>query len=194
MSDGLVLGRRRLASLATVIALTMAVTIVGSASAGSTPVRVKSAEKYALNLLNCTRTGGWVRENGTCAARGSGKHSSWRAPLRRHRVLGSKVAWPWAKALVIADVCGHVIPGKAPLTKRMWRSGFRGGYWGENVGCSWGGSPKDAVLMTHRMMQAEKPYRGGHWRNIKNGRFKIVGIGVATRNGRTMVVWDFYGR
>jgi len=187
-------GLGRIASVATVAALAMAVTAIGPATADTAPVRVKAAEKYALNLLNCTRTGGWVSKDGTCRGRGSGKHSSWRAPLKRHRVLSSRVSWPWAKALVAANVCGHVIPGKAPLTRRLSRSGFGGGYWGENVGCSWGGSPTDAVLMAHRMMQAEKSYGGAHWRNIKNARFKVTGVGVATRHGRTMVVWDFYGR
>ena len=43
-------------------------------------------------------------------------------------------------------------------------------------------------------MQAEKRYRGGHWKNIKNRDFKSVGIGVATGEGRVMVVWDFYGQ
>jgi len=44
------------------------------------------------------------------------------------------------------------------------------------------------------MMQAEKSYNGGHWKNMKNGAFKSVGIGVATSGSTTMVVYDFYGR
>ena len=50
------------------------------------------------------------------------------------------------------------------------------------------------MLATHRGMQAEKSYGGGHWKNMKNKRFKSVGIGVAKKNGRIMVVYDFYGK
>ncbi len=43
-------------------------------------------------------------------------------------------------------------------------------------------------------MQAEQPSGGGHWQNMKNAGYKSVGIGVATGNGTTMVVYDFYGK
>ena len=42
--------------------------------------------------------------------------------------------------------------------------------------------------------KAEKADKGGHWKNIKNVGYKSVGIGVATRDGRTVVVYDFYGK
>ena len=155
-----------------------------------------AAEKPTpCSLLNCTRTGGFVTKAGTCIGRGSGKYSAKRPALRLHKNISQKVAWPWARAMAVNDVCGHVIPGKPSLAQRMRRQGFRYWYYGENVGCGWStGDAKAVVLATHRMMQAEKKYRGGHWKNIKNRGYKSVGIGVARGNGRVMVVWDFYGK
>jgi hypothetical protein len=187
------LGRTGL--LASVTALLLALSTIGPAAASDPVKRVWSAEKYALSLLNCTRTGGWVTAQGTCIDRGTGKHSAYRKPLPRHKGISKKVAWPWARALVKHDVCGHSISGKPELAKRMSSNGFSYGYYGENVGCGWGfGDAKDVVLMTHRAFQAEKADKGGHWKNIKNVGYKSVGIGVATRDGRTMVVYDFYGK
>ena len=95
----------------------------------------------------------------------------------------------------VYSVCDHAIAGKPELAQRMRSKGFRYWSYGENVGCMWQtGDAMATVLAVHRMMQAEKADRGGHWRNIKNPGFKSVGIGVATGNGRVMVVWDFYGK
>jgi hypothetical protein len=186
--------RLRIASLAASLALLMAVAAVGPATA-ATPSRVGDAERYALSLLNCTRTGGWVKPDGSCKDRGTGKHSGYRKPLPLHRGISTEVAWPWARAMVEADVCGHYIAGKPDLSRRMDLAGFGYHYYGENVGCGWGGgAPEQVVLASHLAMQAEKRSRGGHWLNIKNAGYRSVGIGVATRNGTTMVVWDFYGK
>jgi hypothetical protein len=177
----------------TVAAMLLALVVAGPAGA-STVTRAPAAEKYAQSLLNCTRTGGFVTKSGACLARGSGKYSVKRPPLRLHRNISLKVAWPWARAMNAYNVCDHVIPGKPRLAQRMRSKGFRYWYYGENVGCVWQtNDAKAAVLAVHRMMQAEKRYRGGHWRNIKEKGFRSVGVGVATGNGRVMVVWDFYG-
>ncbi len=172
----------------------LALVAVGPTSAGSVK-RDPGAEAYALQLLNCTRTGGFVRANGTCAGRGSGKYSVKRRPLRMHRNIRATVAWPWARTMVVHDACAHAITGKPNLTRRLRSRGFRAGTYGENVGCGWGsGDTRAIVLATHRAMQAEKKANGGHWQNIKNPAYKSVGIGVAKGNGRVMVVWDFYSR
>jgi hypothetical protein len=185
-----------MSSSAIAVALTLVLAAVSAVGAADTGVaRVYSAEKYALSLLNCTRTGGWVKADGSCVARGSGKYSAYRKPLRRHKGISRKVAWPWARTMVQYGVCDHTIAGKPSLVQRMRRKGFRYHYYGENLGCGWGSSDVHAiVLMTHRSMQAEKSWRGGHWRNIKDRGFKSVGIGVAHGQGRTMVVYDFYGK
>jgi hypothetical protein len=189
-------GLTRTLSLATVVALLLALVAIGPAAAGTSGVtRLPGAEKYAHSLLNCTRTGGFVRANGSCAGRGSGKYSTYRKPLRLHKNISLKVAWPWARTMVQKNVCAHVIPGKPSLAQRMRNRGFRYYMYGENVGCGWGtGDAKAVVLATHRAMQAEKASRGGHWKNIKKAGYKSVGIGVASGQGRIMVVWDFYGK
>ncbi len=188
-------GRARIGSLALALSLALSVSAFGPAAADISIARAFSAEKYALSLLNCTRTGGWVQVDGTCADRGSGKHSAYRKPLPRHRGISKQVAWPWARAMVNHEVCGHVIAGKPELGRRLASKGFRYQYFGENVGCGWGhGETQDVILATHRAMQAEKSSGGGHWKNIKNAGYKSVGIGVATRDGVTMVVYDFYGK
>jgi hypothetical protein len=188
------IARFRLAPLAAALALLMVMSAVAPASAAA-PKRVWSAEKYALSLLNCTRTGGWVTAEGTCDGRGSGTYSALRPALKRSKGLSRKVAWPWARALTAAEACAHALPGKRVLSKRLSYKGYRHGYFGENIGCGWGGSsPKQVVLSTHRAMQAEKSDNGGHWANMKNAGYKSVGIGVATRGGRTTVVYDFYGK
>lgn len=179
---------------ATVVAMLLALVAVSPAAAGSV-TRVPDAEKYAHSLLNCTRTGGFVTRAGTCVGRGSGKYSAKRLPVRLHKNISQKVAWPWARTMNVYDKCDHVIAGKPQLAQRMRSKGFRYWYYGENVGCMSGtGDAKAVVLLVHRLMQAEKQARGGHWQNIKNSRFKSVGIGVAMGNGRVMVVWDFYGK
>jgi hypothetical protein len=186
--------RTRLTALATVVALMATLVATLPAAAGDT-VRAKTAERYALSLLNCTRTGGKVTSAGSCLGRGSGTYSAYRQPLRLHKGISDKVAWPWARALAVNDVCGHSIAGKPSLAQRLSRKGYRYPYYGENVGCgTTTASPGTVVLYTHRLMQAEQKYGGGHWKNIKNPDFKSVGIGVARYGSRTRVVYEFYGK
>lgn len=192
------MNRHRVRSVvpALVLGLLLGVAVVApTAAASDGPVRVGGAEKYAHKLLNCTRSGGWVTAAGRCKARGSGKFSPKRAPLKRSQGISNKVAWPWARSLTAAQACAHVLPGEPELSGRLALKGFTYGLHGENVGCGWGGgAPKQVVLSTHRAMQAEKSNGGGHWRNMKYARYKSVGIGVANHNGRTTVVYDFYGK
>ena len=158
------------------------------------PGRDVEAERLGLRLLNCTRTGGWVRVDGTCKGRATGTYSPYLRPLRLHDGISSLVAFGWASELVKAKVCGHVIPGQPDLQVRLASAGFLDASFGENVGCWWSDMPpRDVVIAVHRLMQAEKAYDGGHWRNMKNPGYRSVGIGVATVAGRTTVVFDFYG-
>jgi hypothetical protein len=187
--------QRARAGLVAVILAALLATAVAAPAVGSSPTRAKKAEWYALSLLNCTRTGGWVTAAGRCRGRGSGKYSAKRAPLQRSMGLSHKVAWPWARKLTIAKDCAHELVGEPLLGGRFSSKGYRHYVIGENIGCGWGGRPaKQIVLATHRDMQAEKSYGGGHWRNMKDPDYKSVGIGVANSNGRTTVVYDFYGK
>jgi hypothetical protein len=210
-------GRTRQAILPALLAVVACLSSVGPAAAGTAsdradvriagdgvptspepevllPLRDTEAELLALRLLNCTRTGGWVRVDGTCKGRATGTYSPYLRPLRLHEGISSLVAFGWASELLKAKVCGHVIPGQPVLQVRLASAGYVDASFAENVGCWWSDKPpQDVVITVHRMMQAEKAYDGWHWRNMKNPRYRSVGIGVATVAGRTTVVFDFYG-
>ncbi len=210
-------GRRRQAILPALLAVATCLLSVGPVAAGSLhrpaarahlgdgvpaspepevllPQRDTEAELLALRLLNCTRTGGWVRVDGTCKARASGTYSPYLRPLRLHEGISSLVAFGWASELLKARSCGHVIPGQPVLQVRLATAGFLGASFAENVGCWWSDTPpRDVVITVHRLMQAEQAYDGWHWRNMKEPAYRSVGIGVATVAGRTTVVFDFYG-
>jgi hypothetical protein len=150
-----------------------------------------SVEKYALYLVNCTRTGGWVLSDGSCRGYGSGRYSSYRRPLSLSSNMSNKVSRPYAKLLAVRGICSHYAdhdPGY-----RLRRVGYRSYTWGENIGCGDGySSAKSSVLASHRRMQAEKSTNGGHWRNIKNSAYVWIGIGVWRYGSRTRFVTDFY--
>jgi uncharacterized protein YkwD len=145
------------------------------------------AETYYLGLVNCTRTGGWVRTDGTCKDYGSGKYSKYVAPLKLSAGI-SNVSRGWAKYLAVGNRCVHGDPAA-----RLRKAGYTSYRWAENIGCRDGyASAKKAVLATHRFYQSEKPTNGGHWRNIKNPVYKLIGIGVWRSGSRTRLVTDFY--
>lgn len=144
-----------------------------------------SAETYYLYLLNCTRTGGWVQKDGSCTGYGSGRYSSYVKPLSRTAGL-SDVARSWARVIARDGTCRHGDPGA-----RLRAAGFRGSWWGENIGC-YDLTSKASVLASHLAFQREKSTNGGHWQNIKNPHYTRVGIGVYKANGHTRLVVDFW--
>jgi hypothetical protein len=154
--------------------------------------RHEGVERYALKLINCTRTGGWVKVDGSCSKYGSGKHSKYRKPLRFHSGVADRVAFPWAKRIARAGYCGHTLAG-SDVDERFRKAGYKNDDNGENVGCSYAWSARKMVLRTHRMMQSEKSYGGSHWTQMKDPDFVSAGIGVVTASGNTRIVIDFYG-
>jgi hypothetical protein len=149
-------------------------------------------ERYSLELVNCTRTGGWVRKDGSCRAYGSGRFSAYREPLAMHDGVGDEVALPWAIQIARKDYCGHTLAGSS-LDRRFNRAGYRNQHRGENVGCSYAWTARQMVLRTHLMMQSERSYRGWHWRQMKDADFRSAGIAVVQVGRRTRIVVDFYG-
>ena len=152
-----------------------------------------SVERFYLGLLNCTRTGGWVLSDGTCRGYGSGRYSAYVAPIAYSYGLSDKVARPYAKLLAIKNQCTHFYGGTDPGS-RLRRAGYTRWTWAENIGCRDGyASAKAAVLASHLKFQAEKSTGGGHWKNIKNPKYRSIGIGVWRYGSRTRLVTDFYG-
>jgi hypothetical protein len=151
-----------------------------------------SVERFYLGLVNCTRTGGWVLSDGTCRGYGSGRYSGWVAPLTYSYGLSDRVSRPYAKLLAVKRLCSHYANGDPGY--RLRRAGYYRYTWGENIGCRDGyASAKAAVLASHLVFQSERSSGGGHWRNIKNARYRTLGIGIWRYGTRTRLVTDFYG-
>jgi hypothetical protein len=163
------------------------------APAAAATTRYPALEWFAIRLVNCTRTGGKVQADGSCKGWGTGRYSKYRAPLKMHRGISDAIAYPWARRIAKANYCGHTLAGSS-VAKRFGKAGYRNRHNGENVGCSYAWGAKQMVIRTHRMMQAEKAWKGPHWRQMKDPDFKSAGIGVVKVNGKTRIVVDFYGK
>jgi uncharacterized protein YkwD len=155
----------------------------GGAASGSWA----AVEAYYLRLMNCTRTGGWVTGSGACSSPG-GRNV---AALSLSSAISSKVSRPYARLLATRNLCSHFIGGNPG--DRLRANGFGSYNWAENIGCRPAGSAYASVLGTHLFYQSEKPYNGGHYRNLMNPAFRRVGIGVWVASGRVRLVIDFYG-
>ena len=147
-------------------------------------------EAFYLKMYNCTRTGGWVRSDGTCSGYGSGRYSAYVRPLTRSGAISDLATRPYAKLLAVKNLCGHNYDGS--LTTRLARAGFSGSAWGENLACRSGMSVRGTIIWAHRVFQAEKSYNGPHWKNIKNRNFTQIGIGIWKYGDRVRLVTDFY--
>jgi hypothetical protein len=167
-----------------------AVTTVTTSATVSYPL---PEELYYLRLANCTRTGGWVLSDGTCRGYGTGRYSAYVPPFAYTKGISDKVSRPYARYLVLKNQCSHFLDGNPG--DRLRRAGYTGYNWGENIGCRSGyKSPFPAVLASHLVFQSEKAANGGHWKNIKNPKFKWIGIGIWYwyAYGRVRLVTDFY--
>ena len=197
--------RSLIGSLLAATILASLIAIPASATAGST-VRIPtvtaltttsvdrtwySEEMFIVGLINCDRTGGWVLSNGTCRGWGSGRYSPYVPGLRIAAGLSDSVSRPYARYLAVKNLCSHYVGGTPG--DRLTRVGYRPTAWGENIGCRDGYSlARTAVLISHLVFQSERSTNGGHWRNIKNPRFKYMGVGVWRYGTRTRLVTDFY--
>lgn len=179
----------RIAALAISLAAVAALAAVPAAAAQ----RHEDLERFALKLVNCTRTGGWVKSDGKCKDFGSGEHSAYRPPLEFHGGVADEVAWPWARKIAKSGYCGHTAAGSS-VEERFRQAGYKNPDNGESVGCSYAWRPREMILRTHLMMQREKSFKGSHWRQMKDPGFRSAGIGVAKAGTKTRLVIDFYGQ
>jgi len=162
-----------------------AATAIPTGGGGAVSGNWQAVERYYLRLMNCTRTGGWVTSSGSCSSPG-GRDV---APLSLSAGISSKVSRPYAKLLATRNQCSHFIGGGPD--DRLRRAGFTSYRWAENIGCR-SGRASAAVLGSHLFFQAEKPYNGGHYRNLMNAAYDRAGIGVWVSGGRVRLVVDFY--
>ena len=153
---------------------------VGSGSWGA-------VEGFYLDIMNCTRTGGWVTSSGGCSSPGGRSV----AALKLDSGISSKVSRPYAKVLATKGACDHFIGGNPG--DRLRRAGYTNYVWAENLGCR-SGDPKSAVLGSHLFFQSERSWSplGGHYVNLMNAKYDRAGIGVWVSGGRVRLVVDFY--
>lgn len=183
--------RRRTIVIAFVLSLTAVVGLSSVAQAAYAPWL--SVEQYYLKLLNCSRSGGWVLADGGCKGYGSGIYGRKTHPLKLSSGISNNVARPYARLLARLGSCSHFKDG-SPST-RLRRAGYYSYRWAENLGCGAGSSdPYKSVLNSHRYFQNEKSWDpdGGHYRNMMNPKYTVVGIGVWKYDGRVRLVTDFY--
>jgi uncharacterized protein YkwD len=140
-------------------------------------------EKYYLTLLNCTHTGGWLQNDGSCVGYGSNGN----APLVLDPTLSTCASRPWAKYLATTDQLYH-----GDFAGRMSACGYGGKYGAENLTSSYYDVYYGAI---HSVLffQGEKSYLGGHYVNLMNSRYTHAGIGVWRYNGRAVYCVDFWG-
>ena len=157
-------------------------------AAASIDARYPAQEQYALSLVNCLRTGGWVTSKGVCIDYGTGKHATYRKPLKFSERLASEISRPQTRRLARAGYLSHYLGGS--ISTRFKRAGITCCQYGENLGHMV--TPiKGAVIWIDRAMQGEGP-GGPHYDNFRDRRYKYIGIGV-WRSGRDVyVAYDFW--
>jgi hypothetical protein len=153
-----------------------------------------SAELYMLQLVNCTRTGGWVTSGGSCS---SVTHHVLPAQnaLSYNIGIANNVARPYAKYMADRNALSHYLVGTPK--SRLASAGYSGRAWGENI-TSPSSSGSAGMIASELFFQNE--YRCasgrcefGHYLNVMNGAFRSVGIGVWVTRGHVRVVLDFWG-
>jgi Bacterial Ig-like domain len=148
-----------------------------------------NSELYYLNLMNCTRTGGWVTSAGMCSTQ---THHTLppRGPLAYHAGIANAVARPYAAAMAVAGVLTHTMGGTTIHT-RLSAQGYGGASWGENI-ASPGRVDEGGMISVEIFFQNEYWCRCAHYANIMNSHFGHVGVGIWVDSGRVRVVADFY--
>jgi uncharacterized protein YkwD len=147
----------------------------------------QAAENYYLQLMNCTRTGGWVVAGGLC--RSSGPHTLPAArALSLDTGISNNVARPFAKFMADRGILNHYANGTPG--QRLARAGYTSSQWGENIGSP--SSVMAGMVAVEIFYQNEAPCRCEHYKNLMNPAFDRAGIGVWVTSGRVRVVIDFY--
>jgi hypothetical protein len=152
-----------------------------------------ASEVYYLNLMNCTRTGGWVTRSGACS---TVTHHT--LPAQSNNIIldagiSNKVSRPYAKYMADNRVLDHYLNGTTPHS-RLCAQGWCGPSWGENI-ASPSTSGQAGMIDIEIFYQNEYPCRCEHYFNIMDPYFRRAGIGVwvSSSSGAVRVSIDFYG-
>ena len=155
----------------------------GGAASASSPWH--SSEVYYMNLMNCTRTGGWVTSGGTCSSVTHHTLPS-QGRLTLSASISNLVSRPYAEYMAKTGLLDHYLRGTNPHS-RLCAKGFCGGSWGENIG---NGGP--GMVALEIFYQNEYWCRCEHYYNIMNPYFHQAGVGVWV-DKTSRVAIDFYG-
>jgi uncharacterized protein YkwD len=147
----------------------------------------QAAEHYYLQLMNCTRTGGWVVAGGLC--RSSGPHT---LPAARALVIddgiSTRVSRTFAKFMADRGILNHFANGTPG--QRLAAAGYTSYHWAENIGSP--SAVMNGMVAVEIFYQNEYPCACEHYKNLMNPEYDRAGIGVWVTNGRVRVVIDFY--
>ena len=153
-------------------------------SGGGTPTAPwLAAEKYYLDLLNCTHTGGWLAWDGSCPGRGS----NGLPPLKLDSRLSDCASRPWSKYLAETNQFYHGNVGG-----RFANCGYNV-YWGENLTHNTYDVYKGAISSVIFFQNEKGTGYTGHYDALMNPRFTHAGIGIWRLNGWNYYTVDFWG-
>lgn len=127
-----------------------------------------AAEKYLVTLMN--------RQRAKVGA----------PALRYSAGISDKVARPYAKRLVAANVCSHFYGGTAG--DRLRAAGYTGYTWGENLGCRYFADPRDAAESLVRFFVSSP----SHYANMVARKYDYAGTGIWSSGGVLRFVVVFY--
>jgi uncharacterized protein YkwD len=127
-----------------------------------------AAEKYLVTLMNRERSKVGV------------------GPLQYHAGISDRVARPYAKKLVAANVCSHFYGGT--VGDRLRAAGYTGYTWGENLGCRYFADPRDAAESLVRFFLSSP----SHYANMVARKYDYAGTGIWSSGGRLRFVVVFY--
>ena len=140
------------------------------------------SRRYYLELMNCTRTGGWVTSTGECSSPG-GRDV---APLKLDAGISTKVRRPYAKQLAVErrlQPLHRRQPGRPPAAGGLHELPL-----GREPRLPLGrrhAPPSSARTSSSRPRSS---YNGGHYVNLMNPKYDRVGIGVWVSGGRVRLV------
>jgi hypothetical protein len=185
--------RTLIASLFALCLLVPAAPVGAASGTGISSSVENELQRFALSLVNCTRTGGWVTSSGRCDRTIARKYrSTKRRPLKLSERISERVAEPLAVRCAKRGRCSHHM-GPSYRT-RFRRVGITTRHVGEALGYGWSGEARRTIISSFRIMQQEKlngRWGRWHWRYIKDPDFRRVGIGIAKRRGYTIIVYNF---
>jgi uncharacterized protein YkwD len=160
----------------------------GTGAFGSVGAQYGGLESYYLGLMNCTRTGGWLTSSGACSSESHHTLPAQNA-LYLDSTISLKVARPYARYLADHNLLTHN-GGGTSAPSRFRAAGYYGYVWGENIASPHRGG-EGGMIDSQLYFQSEAACRCEHYKNLMNGYFHRVGIGLWFSASIRLVI-DFY--